>query len=127
MQNRAADVDAFMESLEHPMGDLIQEVRLGILRAEPLLSERIKWNAPSFCIDDIDRVTFNLRSLNSVHLIFHRGVKPVEDEVPFHFDDRSGLLSMITKERGQVILRDAAAVRANEDALHRLVRDWVRA
>ncbi|MCB2412764.1 DUF1801 domain-containing protein [Demequina sp. TTPB684] len=127
MQNCSAEVDAFMETLEHPMAELVQQIRLGFLSAVPELTEHIKWNAPSFCMAGTDRVTFNLRPTDGIHLIFHRGAKPVEDDVPFHFDDPSGLLSMITPERGQVVLADASAVKANEQALQLLVRDWVRA
>jgi flagellar motor switch protein FliG len=50
----------FLNNLEHPLKKEIEEVRQIILSANPHINERIKWKAPSFCIEDEDRVTFNL-------------------------------------------------------------------
>ena len=115
-----------METLDHPLVSTIQDIRLSILENEPALAERIKWNAPSFSLHGVDRITFNLRPQDKIQLIFHRGVKPVEDSSPFRFHDRTGLLSLITAERGQVTLKDAAAVARNRQGLKDLVHDWLR-
>ncbi|TFD46988.1 DUF1801 domain-containing protein [Cryobacterium frigoriphilum] len=127
MSNRSADVDAFMTALDHPVGALVQQLRLAILQAEPELTEHIKWNAPSFCRGGIDRVTFNLRPIDRVQLIFHRGAKPMADATPFRFDDATGLLVKITEERGQVVFSDAATARAKQQALLVLVHAWINA
>lgn len=124
--NRSADVDAFMDALDHPMAPLVQRIRLAILRSEPELAERIKWRAPSFALAGVDRVTFNLRPTDRLQLILHRGTKAV-DGAPFAFEDASGLLRMLTSERGEVTLRGADDVEAKEAALLGLVHAWVRA
>ncbi len=126
LANRSVEVDAFMDALDHPMAGHVQRIRLAILDREPQLVERIKWRAPSLAVDDVDRVTFHLRPTDRVSLILHRGVRPVDDATPFRFDDPSGLLSMITDERGQVVLA-APDVDERLDDLLRLVHDWVRA
>lgn len=126
MTNRSPAVDAFMGTLAHPMAASVQEIRLGILSAEPELTEHIKWKAPSFCMHGVDRVTFTLRPVDRIQLIFHRGAKAVADARPFSFEDPSGLLSMITPERGQVVL-EPASVQAELPALLQLVHAWVRA
>ncbi|KGJ74872.1 hypothetical protein GY21_10075 [Cryobacterium roopkundense] len=127
MTNRSAEVDAFMAALDHPRAALVQQIRLAILTAEPKVTERIKWNAPSFCRDGVDRVTFNLRPADRVHLIFHRGSTARQDPAPFHFEDSTGLLVKITEERGQVTFFDADAVRAGKASLLALVHAWIRA
>ncbi len=125
--NRNPVVDSFLKSLDHPMKPTIERLRLAILEADDALSEQIKWKAPSFCFDSIDRVTFNLRPLNHVQLIFHRGAKTSEDA--FHFDASKweGLLEMIGQDRGQVTLQSETAAIARQKELVELVREWIRA
>lgn len=125
--NRSAEVDAFMEALDHPMAPLVQRLRLAIVRGEPEVAERIKWNAPSFALAGVDRVTFNLRPTDRLQLILHRGAKVVDGAAPFAFHDASGLLRMLTSERGEVTLRDADDVEAKEAVLLRLIHEWIRA
>ncbi|MBT2537475.1 DUF1801 domain-containing protein [Arthrobacter sp. ISL-69] len=120
-------VDSFLESLDHPLKPVIERLRLAVLDADDAISERIKWRAPSFCFHSVDRVTFNLRPLNHVQLIFHRGAKTLEDD--FHFDTAkwTGLLEMIGQDRGQVIFPSADVAIARQDEFVALVREWVRA
>jgi hypothetical protein len=120
-------VDSFLESLDHPLKPVIESLRLAVLEADVEITERIKWRAPSFCFDSIDRVTFNLRPIHHVQLIFHRGAKISEDD--FHFDTSksSGLLEMIGQDRGQVIFPSAEVAAARQEEFVGLVREWVRA
>lgn len=53
-------VEQFMNTLEHPLKDSVEVVRRLILNVNENITEQIKWNAPSFCINDEDRITFNL-------------------------------------------------------------------
>jgi hypothetical protein len=125
--NRNPAGDSFLESVNHPLMPVIQSLRLAVLDADDGITERIKWMAPSFCFDSVDRVTFNLRPLHQVQLIFHRGAKKNRDD--FHFDTAkwSGLLEMIGQDRGQVIFPNAEAATARQEELVGLVREWVRA
>ena len=125
--NRNPAVDSFLESVNHPLLPVIQSLRLAVLDADDGITERIKWMAPSFCFDSVDRVTFNLRPLHQVQLIFHRGAKTNRDG--FHFDTAKwgGLLEMIGPDRGQVIFPNAEAATARQEEFVRLVREWVRA
>lgn len=49
----------FMNNLEHPFKKEIEEVRNIIISTNNRIIEKIKWNTPSFCVDDVDRITFN--------------------------------------------------------------------
>jgi hypothetical protein len=66
-------VQAFLQGLRHGRKDEVEAVREIILSAHPGVTERIKWNAPSFCIDGDDRITFRLQPSDRVQLVFHRG------------------------------------------------------
>lgn len=46
--NRHNAVDEFMAGLEQPLKAEIETVRAIILDADKRITERIKWNAPSF-------------------------------------------------------------------------------
>ncbi|KRE71002.1 hypothetical protein ASG77_12735 [Arthrobacter sp. Soil762] len=109
------------------MKPVIERLRLAILDADDAITEHIKWKAPSFCFNSVDRVTFNLRPLHQVQLIFHRGAKTIEDD--FHFDAAkwSGVLEMIGQDRGQVIFPSAELAAARQAEFVALVREWVRA
>ena len=125
--HRNPAVDSFLESLDHPLKPAIERLRVAILDADDAITERIKWKAPSFCFDSVDRVTFNLRPLHHVHLIFHRGAKTNEEVFPFDVSKWSGLLEMIGPDRGQVIFPSAEAAEARQEEFAALVREWIRA
>jgi hypothetical protein len=104
MAHLFSKVDIFLEALSHPLGDEVNQLRLEILEMNPRATEHIKWNAPSFCIDGVDRITFNLRPVDRIQLIFHRGAKVRDDAGAFTFVDDSGLVKWITPDRGSVTL-----------------------
>ena len=125
--NRNPAVDSFLESLDHPLKPVIESLRLAVLEADNAITEQIKWKAPSFCFDSVDRVTFNLRPLHHVQLIFHRGAKTNADNFDFDAAKWSDLLEMIGQDRGQVIFPSAEAATARQADFVALVREWVRA
>ncbi|MGI6543554.1 MAG: DUF1801 domain-containing protein [Limnochordia bacterium] len=121
------DVAAFMQALKHSRKDEIEAVRAVILAADGNITEHIKWNAPSFCIDGDDRITFRLQPGDRVQLIFHRGAKKRGDKESFTFEDKSGLLEWVTVDRGVVTFHNFADVTAKRELLHELVKQWVSA
>jgi hypothetical protein len=67
----AEKVANYMEKLEHPLKAEIETVRTILKSTNAKLEERIKWNAPSYHLNEVDLVTFNHRMTNKVHLVFH--------------------------------------------------------
>ncbi len=63
-------VNEYMIKLVHPLKAEIEAVRTIIKNADSKISERIKWNAPSY-YHKKDMVTFNSRATKHVHLVFH--------------------------------------------------------
>jgi hypothetical protein len=126
-RNRNPVVDSFLVTLDHPLKPVIERLRLAVLDSDDAITEHIKWRAPSFCVNSIDRVTFNLRPVHQVQLIFHRGAKATEAD--FHFDATkwSGLLEMIGHDRAQVVFPSAEAAAARQAEFIELVREWIRA
>ncbi|WP_199548538.1 DUF1801 domain-containing protein [Streptomyces sp. N35] len=126
MTNRSGKVDTFMETVEHPHKEAVEYLRTAILAADPDLTEQVKWNAPSFCYDGTDRITFQLKSPD-VQLIFHRGAKVKDGTGDFSFKEDSGLMRWRSGDRATVTFKDLADVKAHEKAFIELVGRWIQA
>ena len=119
-------VDQFLSELRHARKDEVEAVRSLIMRSNKEITERIKWNAPSFCFKGDDRVTMRLQPKDRVQLIFHRGAK-AKDTHGFEFEDSTGLLEWLAADRAVVTLEDMKDTKAKTPALVRLVRAWMKA
>lgn len=125
--NRNTKVDEFLDALDHTRRSEVQQIRLAILAAEPEITETVKWNAPNFRFEEVDRVAFKLQPRDSVQLIFHRGARIRDDQDKFRFDEPTGLLKWLSPDRGVVTLSDADETGRLQEAVSDLVRRWVRA
>ncbi|MFN3431248.1 MAG: DUF1801 domain-containing protein [Candidatus Sericytochromatia bacterium] len=123
MAKATATVEQFMAALVHPRKAEIAAIREAILKADPAITEQVKWNAPSFCYGGDDRVTFRLHPPEKVQLIFHRGAR-VKDATGFVFEDTTGLMSWAAPDRAVVAIADVAD---RPTVLADLVRRWMAA
>lgn len=113
----AGQVEAFMKKLEHPLKEEIEAVRKIIKGNDKTISERIKWNAPSYHTFGQDFVTFNPRALQHVHLVFHH---------PYIIDIKSDLLEGDYKDRRMMYFKDMNAVKAGKKELDRIIGKMVK-
>ncbi|MEO6286215.1 MAG: DUF1801 domain-containing protein [Dyadobacter sp.] len=109
-------VAEFMSKLEHPLKVEIEAVRQIILNADPKISERIKWNAPSY-YTTADLLTFNPRSQKNVHLVFHH-VTIVQI--------KSALLEGDYKDRRMVYFTDMQDIENKKTELERILNEYVQ-
>ncbi|MEQ4485999.1 DUF1801 domain-containing protein [Cohnella silvisoli] len=118
----------YMNNLEHPFKKEIEEVRKIILGTDNQLTEHIKWNAPSYCYNNEDRVTFNLHGKGYFRLIFHCGAK-ARDTIAKEplFDDITGLLEWATGDRAILKFTDMNDVNAKKEKLEILISKWIEA
>ncbi|MCW2959630.1 MAG: hypothetical protein JWM90_17 [Thermoleophilia bacterium] len=121
------NVDQFLTQLEHTRIDEVRVIRAAILGAHEDITEQVKWNAPSFCWNGDDRVTFRLKPGDRVELIFHRGAKVRDDVEAFTFDDQTGMIAWKTQDRGVVSFVAAADTEARLPQLPSLVLRWMEA
>ena len=119
-------VEVFLDQLEHPMKPEVIALRATILNAQPELTEQIKWNAPSFCFQGQDRITFNLSGKGIIRLIFHAGVKTKVLNGPL-MEDETGLLEWASNDRAILKFASREDVEAKSPALEQLVRQWIAA
>lgn len=106
----------------------MREVRRIILSAHPELTERIKWNAPSYAYRGDDRVTFNLHGEGFFRLVFHCGAKAKAGKPAGRLlDDATGLLEWVTDDRATARFASRQEVLVKEAALRRVVQQWITA
>ncbi|QED47629.1 DUF1801 domain-containing protein [Cytobacillus dafuensis] len=116
----------FMGNLNHPLKKEIEVVRKIILSANIQLTEHIKWNAPSFCINNEDRITLNLQGKGYFRLIFHCGAKVKDSKKEGHlFDDTTGLLDWVTCDRAIVKITEMSDLIAKKDRLVEVITKWI--
>lgn len=121
------DVDDYLGELQHPRKAEVQQIRSAILASDPLLSESIKWNAPTFIFDGEDRVTFRLHPGDRVELVLHRGARKRADATSFAFDDASALVQWAAPDRGVIAIPEGADLSELTPTIIRVIHAWVRA
>jgi hypothetical protein len=120
----AGSVDDFLARLEHPRKAEIDALRALILRADERVREEIKWNAPSFYIDD-HFATFKLRPLDTVQVVLHTGARVRPDAKAIAIEDPAGLLKWAAPDRCVATFSDMVAVDAGRAAFTSIVRQWI--
>ena len=117
-------VDSYLDALEHKHKAAIETLRRLVLDAVPGLTERIKWNAPSFCKGEDDRITMRLHPGDRLQLILHRGAKAGADDL-FRFEDPDKLITWAAPDRGVITFADGDDLAAKSAALPEILRRWV--
>ena len=73
-------VEAWLAAQTPEIRSAVERLRAMVLNAADGVTEHIKWNGPSFCIDGDDRITVGLAPKGGVRAILHRGVVAFADE-----------------------------------------------
>lgn len=118
------EVIEFLWNTIHPMKEAIELARKIILSADKGITEHIKWNAPSFCFNGEDRITFNIKSDHFL-LIFHRGAKKKANE-NFVFDEGKDFLKWLAPDRAVVKFFSVEEVKARKSILKKVVSEWIK-
>jgi hypothetical protein len=113
-ENKTAEVNAFMQQLDHPLQAEIEAVR-AIIKANPKIAERVKWNAPSFFYTD-DLATIHVKAKQHVHVIFHH---------PAIVKIKSKLLEGDYKDRRMMYFENMQEVKARKKELTRIIDELV--
>lgn len=82
----SSEVDVFMKQLDHPFKADIDRLRVAMRGVDPKITEEIKWNAPSFKIDE-HFATFKLHPPKHIQIVLHTGAKPKAPQKSFSLED----------------------------------------
>lgn len=119
-------VDDFRAGLNEQELAMIDALRSLVADASGDLVERIKWNAPSFAIQDEDRITLGLERKGGVRLVLHRGAKP-KDAQDLAAVDVDRLAKWPAPDRGVITFKNVGEIEAKREVLSRLCRRWIEA
>lgn len=98
---RSDEVQVFMDALEHPLAAQVEMLRAAILDSDPRVNESIKWNAPSFFIEE-HFATFNLHYPDRIQIVLHAGAKVNPDAEQLEISDPRGLLKWAAVDRASI-------------------------
>jgi hypothetical protein len=125
--NMNNEVTQFLNDLNHPFRNEIEELRLTILSANSNLTENIKWNGPNYCFDDNDRITMRINPPKQVQLIFHRGAKVKVQPKEKLIKDEAGLLIWKENDRAVATFKNMTEIQNNKSNLMTIVENWINA
>jgi hypothetical protein len=126
--SNAEQVAIYMQNLEHPMLEVIEELRKIIKESHPEMEEIIAWNSPTynyvgemkpFNPKEYKRyiVGFNLFKKDCIRLIFLTGAKLTDTTKILEGDYKDG--------RRLVLFENMDAVLEKQQALQDLIKEWI--
>jgi len=110
-------VDEFLRGLSHPLKAEVEAVRAIIKGASKGINEEIKWKAPSFNYKGEYLVTFNLRDVNRIHLVFHN---------PMIAKIKSDLLEGDYKDRRMMYFANMKDITAKKSELEKILKQLIK-
>lgn len=122
----APAVSALLDANGHPLRKEIDALRTLILAVDERVEEGVKWNAASFRITDWFATLNGPRHVKESMVILHAGAKAKGIVLKDHIADTAKLLNWLGNDRAQIVLKDAAAIKANSGAIQEVVRQWIQ-
>lgn len=121
------EVTKLLDDLNHPLRKEIEQLRIQILSAHSELTENVKWNGPNYCINNNDRLTMRVQPPKQIQLIFHRGVKKLQQPKDKLIEDNSGLLIWKENDRAIATFKNMEEIENRKSELNAIIKDWIRA
>jgi uncharacterized protein YdhG (YjbR/CyaY superfamily) len=112
-----SSVDAFMQSIDHPLKAEIEALRKIIKGTNEEITEQVKWNAPSYSYRGEYLVTFNLRETKHIHLVFHN---------PMIAKIKSPLLEGDYVDRRMTYFSDRKDIQSRKDELVQVLKQLIK-
>ena len=118
------EVDRFMAALDHPLKAEIEAIRALILGADRRIKESVKWNAPSFSIDD-HFATLKLYPPAAVQVVLHTGARVKSNSTAMEIRDPSSLLKWAAVDRCLATFSSMEDVTSNGPAFEAILKQWI--
>ncbi|MCA3015453.1 MAG: DUF1801 domain-containing protein [Myxococcaceae bacterium] len=120
------EVDAFLETLDHPLRDDIARVRRWVLDAAPSVAEAVHWSSPSFRVGAQFFATFRLQPSADVQLVLHTGVTRRGVARPIALSPAAARLVEWLSDDWALVSIPPARASSLKRPVTALVREWVR-
>jgi hypothetical protein len=126
--NLNEEVTDFLDELKHPFRKEIEQLRICILSANPVLTENIKWNGPNYCFDNEDRITMSIQPpKKQARLIFHRGAKKQMQPKDKLITNKSKILIWKENDRAIATFKSLQDIEDKKTELTEIVNEWLQA
>jgi hypothetical protein len=121
-------VTEFLADLPPEKREQVELLRRHISKVEPKLIESIKWNAPNYSYEGVDRITFNLQNKERVvQIIIHKGAVEKEDKKAEPIlKDESGLIKWNSNIRGTLSFASIKNIEDNAQELTHIIENWLK-
>ena len=125
LENMNPEVTTFLDNLNHPFRNEIEELRTIILSAKSGIEENIKWNGPNYTFNGEDRITMKIQPPKNIQLIFHRGAKKLEQPKDKLINDDSNLLVWKENDRAIATFNNMEEIENAASDLKEIIRKWI--
>lgn len=126
--NLSTEVTDFLNAINHPFRNEIEQLRNCILSADYNLTENIKWNGPNYCFGNEDRITMRIQPpTQQAQLIFHRGAKKQVQPKDKLISNQSKMLVWKENDRAVVTFKSLQEIENGKTELTTLVNEWINA
>jgi hypothetical protein len=117
-------IESYLAETPEPARAALAELCRIISSSDERIRGEIKWNAPSFAIDDHFATTGLIKG-GGVRLVLHTGAKRTGAKRKPVIDNPEGLLDWKDADRAVTVFADVAEVRRQEDALRVILSEWI--
>lgn len=122
------EVTEFLNDLNHPFRNEIEELRDCILASDKNLIENIKWNAPNYSFENEDRITMRIQPITTkVQLIFHTGAKKQEQPKDRLIANKSKMLLWKENDRAIITFKNKQEIENGKSELEKIINEWLTA
>lgn len=120
------EVSKFLDDLNHPFRNEIENLRHIIISANEKLSENIKWNSPNYHYEENDIITMRINPPRQIQVIFHRGAKKKEKLKERMINDSLSFLDWKENDRAVATFKNLNDIEKSENNLILIIKDWIR-
>mgnify|MGYP000888362779 CR=1 FL=1 len=125
LNNLNSEVTDFLVEKNHPLKKEIEQLRILIVSIDSNLTENIKWNGPNYCFNNEDRITMKIHPPKNIQLIFHSGVKKLEQPKDKLINENSKLLIWKENDRAIATFTNMAEIENATSDLTQIIKKWV--
>lgn len=123
-RSATSGVDEYLATLEHPYKQGVETLRRAILALDARVTEEVKWNAPSFRLED-HFATFRLHPAPAFQLVLHAGARSKVSNRQFRLEDSDGLVKWAAKDRCSITFLSDADALSKRYAVMGIIKDWI--
>ncbi|MBI1933340.1 MAG: DUF1801 domain-containing protein [Ignavibacteriales bacterium] len=124
MKNEVA-VNNFMNNLDHPYKEGIEFLRNVIKKCNDSIIEEIKWNAPSYKLEN-HFATFKLYPPKNIQIVLHTDSKLKGDPHKFHLDDPHQIIKWAAPDRCVITIKSNKEAKELSNEISSLINSWIK-